>query len=408
MKYLLLVACLFFLVGSEASARTWYIKPDGTGDAPTIQAGIDSRMSGDTVLVAAGQYAENLLINATHNGVFVVSECGPEQTVITAAAPGTVADFVGVGRATVLEGFTLTGGTGAPNPEDPGSFHGGGIRAHYCSPSIIRNIITNNRVEPGRGGGIQCFGSSALVEGNIISDNFASYRGGGIDVEHGSPDIVGNILTGNSTSGGGTITAYYATISIVSNTIAGNEACINGGGIVVDNCDVVVENNIITGNHGHSIGGGAFLFACTGRLTGNTVVGNRAGSSAGLAFWGGCAPVACNNVVVGNTASGLGGIGCDETTGPTLRCNDVWGNIPTNYGGGCSDQTGINGNLSACPSFCNADMGDFHLCDGSPCASGNHPDGYDCGLIGALDVGCSCGPTSAKPTTWGAIKSMYR
>lgn len=29
-------------------------------------------------------------------------------------------------------------------------------------------------------------------------------------------------------------------------------------------------------------------------------------------------------------------------------------------------------------------------------------------LIGAWDVGCTCGPTAGEPMTWGGIKSMYR
>jgi hypothetical protein len=39
---------------------------------------------------------------------------------------------------------------------------------------------------------------------------------------------------------------------------------------------------------------------------------------------------------------------------------------------------------------------------------GNHPDGYECGLIGAWGEGCSCGPSETEPTTWGAIKAMYK
>ena len=30
------------------------------------------------------------------------------------------------------------------------------------------------------------------------------------------------------------------------------------------------------------------------------------------------------------------------------------------------------------------------------------------GLIGALEQGCVCGPTRGEPTTWGAIKSIYK
>jgi hypothetical protein len=408
MKRLSLVLCLVLFLTVQASARTWYIKPDGTGDAPTIQAGVDSSASGDTVLVAAGSYSENITITALHNGMTLLSESGPDVTNICAAAPGTVVDFIGVGRATVLQGFTLTGGTGAPNPEDRGSFHGGGVRAYYCSPSIIGNVITNNHVEPGRGGGIQCFGSAAFIRENVLSGNSASYRGGAIDVEHGSPEIIENVMIGNWTLGSGTLTAYYSTIVITGNTIADNEAHINGGGVVVDNCDVVMQDNTLEGNYGHSVGGGAFVFACSGVVSGNTVVGNVAGMSGGLAFVGGQAPAVECNIVAQNSANGPGGIGCYESTFPTFACNDVWGNVPTNYGGSCPDQTGLNGNFSECPSFCHAEAGDLHLCDLSPCLPGSHPYGYDCGLIGAWGQACSCGPTSVDPSTWGSIKAQFK
>ena len=39
-----------------AGARPWYIAADGTGDAPTIQAGIDSAAVGDEVLLLNGTF----------------------------------------------------------------------------------------------------------------------------------------------------------------------------------------------------------------------------------------------------------------------------------------------------------------------------------------------------------------
>jgi len=54
MRYVFLLFCLTLLVTGSAFGRTWYVKSDGIGDAPTIQAGIDSAAAGDTVLVAAG------------------------------------------------------------------------------------------------------------------------------------------------------------------------------------------------------------------------------------------------------------------------------------------------------------------------------------------------------------------
>jgi hypothetical protein len=114
-------------------------------------------------------------------------------------------------------------------------------------------------------------------------------------------------------------------------------------------------------------------------------------------------------------AYGMGGYAVDSeanewSAGAVLNCCDVWGNAGGDWEGEVADQLGTNGNFSACPAFCNIALPpyDLQLCDESPCMPGNHPDGYDCGLIGAWEEGCICGPTRIEATTWGAIKSMYR
>ena len=97
---------------------------------------------------------------------------------------------------------------------------------------------------------------------------------------------------------------------------------------------------------------------------------------------------------------------CSGGSSATLECSDLYGNAGGDWVGCIADQYGVNGNLSADPTFCDRNSGNFMLCENSPCAPGHHPQGEDCGLIGAFGVGC--GPTAVEYTTWGRIKSMFR
>lgn len=55
----LLVSLGLFLHALPCPARTWYVTPDGSGDAPTIRAAIDSiSYRGDIIELADGIYTE--------------------------------------------------------------------------------------------------------------------------------------------------------------------------------------------------------------------------------------------------------------------------------------------------------------------------------------------------------------
>ena len=91
--------------------------------------------------------------------------------------------------------------------------------------------------------------------------------------------------------------------------------------------------------------------------------------------------------------------------GPTViaSCCDLY----QSGGGGCHYfDIGTSGNFSLDPLFCDAANDNYTLKQSSPCAPGNHPQGSNCDLIGALPVGCA--GVAIAPTTWGRIKAMFR
>ena len=70
---------------------------------------------------------------------------------------------------------------------------------------------------------------------------------------------------------------------------------------------------------------------------------------------------------------------------PLLTCCDVYGNAGGDWVGCIASQSGIGGNISLDPLFCDAANGDYGLEGDSPCAPDYNP---NCGLIGAWPTGC--------------------
>ncbi|MBD3235982.1 MAG: hypothetical protein GF330_04715 [Candidatus Eisenbacteria bacterium] len=73
------------------------------------------------------------------------------------------------------------------------------------------------------------------------------------------------------------------------------------------------------------------------------------------------------------------GIACQESD-VSFLCNDCFGHGEGNYTG-CSDPTGLNGNISEDPRFVDPASGDFRLQPDSPCAGVS-----GCGPMGAFEV----------------------
>jgi predicted outer membrane repeat protein len=133
-----------------------------------------------------------------------------------------------------------------------------------------------------------------------------------------------------------------------------------------------------------------------------TFAGNASAHGYGtLDLFGPEAPV-LRNCILAFSSSGAA-IRCHDSATATLICCDVFGNADGDWVGCIAGQEGQNGNFALDPLLCDFEGGDLDLQDGSPCAPDYNP---DCGLIGALPVGCE--PTPVEETSWGAMKALYR
>jgi hypothetical protein len=206
--------------------------------------------------------------------------------------------------------------------------------------------------------------------------------------------IRGFTVSGASASGIVVNLAFSGEIVVRNCVLEGN----SGSGI-----DIIQSTSTINilGNIIHSNGTGISSSESNGIcIIGNTISGHGGVDGAGISIVD-CNPVAniiWNNIIVDNTYM------LYNTSLPMqFEYNDIYNNLNNQ-----APYIGTGGNFSLDPQFCSVfprSDGNFFLQSDSPCASGNHPLGLPCGLIGAFDV--DCGTTSAESSTWSRLKSLH-
>jgi hypothetical protein len=182
--------------------------------------------------------------------------------------------------------------------------------------------------------------------------------------------LIGNLIVRNvASSDGGGVALFAAGLPIIAgNVIADNAAGGGGGGILLENAsDALIKNNVIARNSAFG-GGGIHWLVPSGQpgpnVVNNTIADNRAlQGSAVLADGFDVASRLTNNILVGSGAGPVLECGTfNDLNPPVIRFNDVYhreGGLT--YGGICTDQTGVNGNISVDPVFVDAAGGNFHL-----------------------------------------------
>lgn len=269
----------------------------------SIQGAINAAVAGDVITVAAGTYNEN--INLGGKAVTLRSASGAASTTINGGGLATVVTCnMGEGPATVLEGFTLTGGNG---------FQGGGMLNFLASPTVR----------------------------NCVFDTNTAFMGGGMHNEGGAPDVSGCRFMGNTGTIGGGMNNSFASPTVTNSVFSGNQALPfgggQGGGMNNANSSPVVVNCSFSANQAND--GGGMLNSGSSALVSNCVL------------WGNTGMMGAAEVASTGPGSSMFGY-CDVagSGGSTM-----WDPSVGLDGGG---------NIDADPLFADADL---RLSPGSPC-----------------------------------------
>ena len=233
----------------------------------TIGRAITAATDGDTVLVAAGTYVENINFNSKS---LVVNGENRETTIIDGNQAGTVVTLATGDYTAVLSGFTITNGHSL-------GYWGGGINLGEISSTLTDLIVSGNT---GSGAGIYISGSNYKEQNLtniIIRDNtgyYAGSSGGGMMIWGGSPTITNVIISNNSAGyGGGLMVNGNPTITNV--LISDNTAGYDGGGIALSFGNPILNNVTITGNTAEYSGGAVKLTQNSNPVFINSILWNN-------------------------------------------------------------------------------------------------------------------------------------
>lgn len=359
MKVLMIVLVLFFVLYLSATII------NVPANQPTIQAGINIATIGDTVLVAAGTYFENLYWNS--DGIKLIGS-GAGECIIDGNSMGSVISMNSIYGETVIDGFTIQNGNAngtAPSNPDGGGFYcanvnlqlsnlfiinntavskGGGIYIWNSSMSLTNIMISNNTSNIDEwckgGGGLYCGVQSNLHLENVsFENNTAVSSGGGLFSEGSTVNVLNSEFTNNHSLydpgfpnqfGGGGMFCYGGS-SYVENVIFFNNTAIsNGGGFSLNFSDAFMNNVYVTENSALASGGGAYMTQSISELTNLLVINNSTeGSGGGLSINGtwGEYPL-LTNVTIANNYSIMGGGICTMLGGPRLTNCILWNNEP--------------------------------------------------------------------------------
>jgi hypothetical protein len=387
-----LVAAL--ALAASAHAATYLVRPDGTGDFPTVQAALDAATGGDTVLLADGTFTGpgNRDLSFLGKAITLASQSGSAEACIIDCQGSAVAPHRGISAVTGEGSASLLSGVTVRNGFDPTA--GGGLLCTDTAPTIVDCVFRECFGD--MGGAVACRGTAApsfsrcRFEADSAGIGAAIWAG-----DYATPSFDACVFSQNHAGieAGGISLQYNASAVVRDCRFEDNVGTYRGGGLLADDYSIVDVTRSTFVANASTGGGGAYCCAFSlGYFRNCTFQENAAPQGAQLCC--GCSGSATlENCILAFGHHGAG-VYCWSSGEAHLTCSDVYGNAAGDWFGCIASQYGVDGNISEDPVFCDSQARDLTLHAGSPCLDGHHPMGGACGLIGAWGLGC---PTEDAP-----------
>ncbi len=394
---------------------TWYV--DAAATAPgngslatpfaSIQYAIEqsTTVSGDTLLVAPGTYAESLRFFG--KSIVLKGVGGAAVTILQSGTnPHAAIRWIdGEGAGTRLEGFRVQGAL-----NNVGA--GGGLHCIGAVAEVRDCVFANCGAHSGPGGGALVEGSSNIdFERVVFGGCFSWHSGGGIEISNSQARVIECVLQGCSAGigfgggAGGGIRGHAVVLEIEGSQFLGNISD-SAAGLGLSQSSVHISRSRIAANICDGSGGGIRLIDSAATISDCWIASNVGAIGGGFGLFSNQRTTTLvRTTTFWKNRNGGPGVNSAAVVGATLdRCTlarnatyffadgaaardcslsncIVWDNLPatdaltsctvrySNVEGGAS---GV-GNIAADPLFIDIAADDLRLLPGSPCINSGDP-----------------------------------